>query len=192
MAGLSAAVNFRCAHPASIDATVQSLVEILPRTADIVVCNDGRVPHAFQTFQDAFRKVLTHSLYDELQKLYHLNLKTEQTTEITTILTNALFSASTVKNGLLDEDFIYDFTRYGFQLPTVQINDERQELAAIGTWLQLITAGRVFMEKHFAVTHGLANVIAALKTPIVNGHDLHPRALTLLEVRLIVLPHNTG
>jgi len=43
------------------------------------------------------------------------------------------------------------------------------------------------MEKRLAETYDLANVIAALAVPIVNGHDIGPPELRLLEVQLIVL-----
>ena len=54
------------------------------------------------------------------------------------VLTAALFSTSAVKNGLLDEAFIYAFTRFGLQLPASEtFENEMKEVAAIGAVLLL-------------------------------------------------------
>jgi len=93
--GLSAALSTRCAHPQSIDTTIRSLVQVLPRTADIMVHNDygnaSQAPRVFQTphtFQDAFKKTVTRMLHNDLQKVYLF--RSEQTADILPILVSAL------------------------------------------------------------------------------------------------------
>ncbi len=105
-----------------------------------------------------------------------------------TVLSGALLSASAVKNGLLYNDFIYAFTTCGFYAAVERLEtfeDVGQEAAAIGACLQFVMAGSVFMDKHFAETDGLANVIAALEA--LRAKTIHPPALELLEVSAFVL-----
>ena len=137
---------------------------------------------------------ITYFLWRELC-VFH----SEQVTDTTTcrVLYAALFSASAVKNGLLDADFIYAFTRFGLLVSDSDpLEDDRKKAAAMraGACLQLITAGSVFMEKHFATTGSSAEYIAALEALItvleasrVKRSIAHPRGLELLGVGLFKL-----
>jgi len=135
------------------------------------------------TFRVMFIITLTDLLWRE-SFIFH----SEQATDTTTykVLYAALFSASAVKNRLLDAEFIYTFTRFGLLLSDSEaLEDDKKKFAAIiaGACLQLITADNVFMEKHFA-KDALIIVLEALR---VKRSILYPRGLELLEVGLFNL-----
>ena len=143
------------------------------------------------TFRDMFKMSITCVLWNELTVF-----QSEQVTDTTTyrFLHAALFSASAVKNGLLDADFIYVITRFGLLLSDSEaLEDDRKKVVALraGACLQLITA---FMVKHFAETDSPADVKAALEKliTVLEGLRLkcfiaHPRGRELLEVGLFKL-----
>ena len=126
-----------------IDTSIRSVVQLLPRTADTLVDNDIDLEQ-FEpgTFRARVKATVAYLIRLDLQMLYVYH---PMQTPPCRILAAALFSASAVKNGLLNDDFIHAFTRYGLQLPASEtFGDEREEAAvigALGACLQLITAG---------------------------------------------------
>jgi hypothetical protein len=180
-----------------LDTSIRSVVQVLPRTPLVMLKNDSDSDvntNERCTFRDMFKMSITYVLWNELTVF-----QSEQVTDTTTyrFLHAALFSASAVKNGLLDADFIYVFTRFGLLLSDFEaLEDDRKKVAALraGACLQLITAGSVFMVKHFAETDSPADVKAALEKliTVLEGLRLkrliaHPQGQELLEVGLFKL-----
>ena len=165
--------------------SIRSVVQILPRTSDFMIYNDFNNEDCKPIFfPERVKEGVAGILRNDL-RLSHVYPPKQPTSYP---LYAAHFSASAVKFGLLDEDFIYSFTRLGLQLSAAKSFKSRARskevgaIGVIGACLQLITAGSVFMEKHFAKTDGLANVIAALEALRVKNVVTHPRGLELLEV----------
>jgi hypothetical protein len=182
--GLSIALT--CADPGSLDASIRAVAQVLPRTADIII------PGSLQfTFQQSLELNVTSLLWENLQALYYFRKKVTPSHTALASLYGALFSASAVKNGLVNDIFIFAFTRLGIHLPDEEVSEDAKkdvgEIRAIAACLQLVTAGSAFMEKHFAETEGLPNVIAALEALRVKNQISHPPGLVLLEVGLFVL-----
>jgi hypothetical protein len=166
-------------------------MRVLPRTADTVVENDTGLEDtsAPGNFWDKVKALLTNLLrkYLQFSHLPKSAVKPVVGTLPFRVLFGALFSASAVKNGLLDETFIYAFPRYGLQLPASGTFEDRQvvgKIAAVWSCLQLITS--VFVEK-LAKTDSLADIIAALEALRVKNAISLPRELELLDVSLFKL-----
>jgi hypothetical protein len=171
------------------DVSVRSVVQVLPRTSDLIIENDSGFydPYEPGSFRERVKAFIIYLIRRHMQGLHLPGQSPDDATYCWLILNAALFSASAVKNGLLDESFIYAFTRDGLQLsPSETFEDDRKGVAAIravGACLQLATAGSLFMEKHFAKTNSLADIITALETLRVKVFIDHPGGgLELLEV----------
>ena len=129
----------------SVVVAVKNLIET-DYVKSIMVTSDGEV-------SDPFEDVCSWTLGEFLSDLLHeTQLHVPKQTVISAsnpTLAAALFSASAIKNGLdcVTGSATYAFARQGLQLPEADEEEERKEVVAFGTCLQLSVAGARMMEQ---------------------------------------------
>jgi len=168
-------------NPKRSESLILPIAHILPATADIVV-NDEGAGYNDYPFEQVFVIHLSEFLSDALHETQLHVPKQTVVSPQNTVLAAALFSASAIQHGLLNSNHIYAFARQGLRLPDAAIEEERQEVVAVGACLQLLVAGNIMIEKWLAHSDGLEKVVEALENLKDKNVIKYPNAVGLLDV----------
>ncbi|CAA7262528.1 unnamed protein product [Cyclocybe aegerita] len=168
------------ANPEAVDSLVVPIVQIKPQ-ANTILVTDEDAGYTDTPFFHLVEIRLSEGLGDELHETQLNKAKQTAVESSNSVLSAALFSASVLQNGLLSSKTIYAFARQGLQLPDEKSEDERKEIVAIGTLLQLLVAGKILVEKQLGLGFGLDKIVAALEVLKANKTIQNAKGVDLLE-----------
>ncbi|KAJ3485790.1 hypothetical protein NLJ89_g11869 [Agrocybe chaxingu] len=163
-----------------LDSLVVPIVQIKPQ-ANTILVTDEDAGYTDTPFFDLLEIRLSEGLGNELHETQLNKAKQTAVESSNSVLSAALFSASVLQNGLLSSKTIYAFARQGLQLPDERSEEERKEIVAIGTLIQLLVAGKIFVEKQLGLGFGLDKIVAALEALKANRTIQNAKGVDLLE-----------
>lgn len=169
------------ASPQQVDTLVvaiNNLLNTLQAQSITITDEDGSDP-----FKDVFSSQLSGFLSDRLHETQLHEPKQTLISASNPTLLAALFSASAIKNRLLqNHKATYAFARQGLQLPDAAEEQERKEVVALGACLQLSITGATMIEQWLDKSDGQEAVVQALKGLKERGVVTTSGGLYLLDV----------